>query len=223
MNKLMQELLDQPDLHEYRRRLEEAWHAEQARRAEYLDWLDEDKRAEWINGEIVVHSPERWGHARVIHRATLLIAARSRRHDLGETGTNNLVRFVRNDYIPDLCYWPAEVVAGFGEDTAVFPPPAVIMEVLSLSTRELDRGIKFQDYAAGGVREYWLVDTELRSLERFERVEDSFDGHFELRQTAEFDRNDIIESAVVEGLRFSVQALFDESANSAAVRQLRDE
>src|SRR5438128_552423 len=24
---------------------------------EYLDWLDEDKHAEWVNGEVVMHSP----------------------------------------------------------------------------------------------------------------------------------------------------------------------
>jgi Uma2 family endonuclease len=30
----------------------------------FLDWLDEGKHAEWVNGEIVLHSPVSRGHNR---------------------------------------------------------------------------------------------------------------------------------------------------------------
>lgn len=43
--------------------------------------------------------------------------------------------------------------------------PDLIVEVLSSATRETDRGEKFFEYAKAGVREYWLVDPEKRSLE----------------------------------------------------------
>ncbi len=39
-----------------------------------------------------------------------------------------------------------------------FPAPDLIVEVLSESTEANDRGIKFEDYAAHGVVEYWIVD-----------------------------------------------------------------
>ncbi len=43
--------------------------------------------------------------------------------------------------------------------------PDLIVEVLSPSNPDLDRRIKFQVYAAAGVREYWLLDPEAKSVE----------------------------------------------------------
>ena len=207
-------VFDQPDLDEYRRRINERWEDEQRRRAEYLEWLDEDKRAEWINGEIVVHSPERWAHGEPIDFINDMIRAWVRPRGLGKTASNKLIRFVRNDYIPDLCYWPADVAAAFEKKTSVFPPPALVVEVLSRSTRENDRGIKFEDYSAGGVGEYWIVDADLLTLEQYVRVGDRFD----LRD--KHADEDEVESVAVAGLRFPARAVFDDAANAAAVAGL---
>ena len=32
---------------------------------EYLDWLDEDKHAEWVDGEVIMHSPVSRQHSQV--------------------------------------------------------------------------------------------------------------------------------------------------------------
>jgi Uma2 family endonuclease len=43
--------------------------------------------------------------------------------------------------------------------------PDMVIEVLSPSTRETDRGEKFSEYAKSGVKEYWLVDPEAQTIE----------------------------------------------------------
>ena len=214
---LLDQVLDEPDLHEYRRRINERWADEQRRRAEYRDWLDEDKRAEWINGEIVMHTPERWAHGVPIDLINDLLRTWLRGKKLGATASNKLIEFARNDYIPDLCYWPADVVAEFEGTTAVFPAPALVVEVLSRSTRGNDRGIKLQDYAAGGVREYWIVDADHLTLEQYVLA----GTRFELRGTFRFDEGGDVECVAVAGLRFPVAAVFDEAANAAALAAMR--
>ena len=43
--------------------------------------------------------------------------------------------------------------------------PDLVVEILSRSTAARDRGLKFDLYAASGVREYWLADPDERTLE----------------------------------------------------------
>ena len=43
--------------------------------------------------------------------------------------------------------------------------PDLVIEVLSSSTADLDRGYKQYLYAAHGVREYWLVDPDAEQVE----------------------------------------------------------
>jgi Uma2 family endonuclease len=44
-------------------------------------------------------------------------------------------------------------------------PPLLVVEILSPSTRGVDRGLKFRRYAALGVQHCWIVDPDERRLE----------------------------------------------------------
>ena len=46
-------------------------------------------------------------------------------------------------------------------------PPALVIEVLSKSTRKRDAQIKRRLFERTGVREYWLVDPELDAVQVF--------------------------------------------------------
>lgn len=48
-----------------------------------------------------------------------------------------------------------------------FPVPDLAVEVLSPSTEARDRGVKFEDYAANRVGEYWIISTEEATVEQF--------------------------------------------------------
>ena len=59
---------------------------------------------------------------------------------------------------PDICFWSKEKADGFLDDQMIFPAPDFVVEILSKSTTKNDRTIKHQDYAAHGIREYWIID-----------------------------------------------------------------
>ncbi len=66
---------------------------------------------------------------------------------------------------PDIFFISAEHRDRLGEK--VCGVPDLVVEVISPGTREVDRGEKFSEYAKAGVREYWIVDPEKRTVEVF--------------------------------------------------------
>ena len=86
-------------------------------------------------------------------------------------------------------------------------PPDLLVEVISptSSDRKRDRVDKLADYAAFGVRWYWLVDPEAQTLEILER---GADGTFTAALHAE--RGTIAHVPGCEGLRLDLDALWAE-------------
>ena len=56
-------------------------------------------------------------------------------------------------------------------------PPTLVIEILSPSTVQIDRSVKFQLYARHGVPHYWIVDPEARTIEAYQLTA----GAYELR------------------------------------------
>ncbi|MBI4587723.1 MAG: Uma2 family endonuclease [Candidatus Rokubacteria bacterium] len=63
-------------------------------------------------------------------------------------------------------------------------PPTLVIEILSPSTIQIDRGVKVQLYARHGVPYYWIVDPEARSIEAYQLREGGY------RLTARFEGTD---------------------------------
>jgi Uma2 family endonuclease len=53
-------------------------------------------------------------------------------------------------------------------------PPTLVIEILSPSTIQIDRGVKFQLYARHGVPYYWIVDPEARTVEAYRLTEGTY-------------------------------------------------
>lgn len=98
------------------------------------------------------------------------------------------------------------------------PAPDLIVEVLSRSTTGRDRGIKFEDFAAHGVREYWIIDPVRKALEQYTLDE----GTMAFAQAAVLyeDANDKLTARVVPGFTIPVRAIFDKKANMEALQSL---
>ncbi len=113
----------------------------------------------------------------------------------------------RNDYEPDICYWNTEVADAFTDDQMEHPAPDLIVEVLSKSTTGRDRGVKFEDYAAHGVREYWIIDPIRKAVEQYELDE----GTMAFARVAVLydDVNDTLTALTVPGFEIPVKAIFD--------------
>lgn len=82
--------------------------------------------------------------------------------------------------------------------------PDLVIEILSQSTASRDRGEKKAIYERNGVREYWLVDPNGRSVVVF-LLEG---GRFDRGRTLTLD--DELSSAVVAGFSIDVALLFEE-------------
>lgn len=53
------------------------------------------------------------------------------------------------------------------QEDGVHGAPDLVVEVLSPGTAKNDRGRKLNDYGRYGVREYWIVDAEHRTIEQY--------------------------------------------------------
>lgn len=144
------------------------WEAERKRRSEFLEWLTPSIKAEFIFGEVVLHSPARAKHLDATRNVLIALGGFSAERNLGKVFSEKcLVSLTRNDYEPDTVYFGPEKATQIESDQMRFPAPDLVVEILSESTESVDRGIKFQDYAAHGVREYWIVDTDARTVEQY--------------------------------------------------------
>ena len=69
--------------------------------------------------------------------------------------------------VPDLAGWRRERMPDFPDTAFVTLVPDWVCEVLSPSTRDLDRHGKRPVYAREGVAHLWFIDPEARDLEAF--------------------------------------------------------
>ncbi|HVG61285.1 MAG TPA: Uma2 family endonuclease [Hyalangium sp.] len=76
--------------------------------------------------------------------------------------------------VPDLAGWRRERMPQPPHTAAFSMTPDWVCEVLSPSTRAMDRAIKLPVYAREGVRHVWLVDPEARTLEVLRREGERF-------------------------------------------------
>jgi Uma2 family endonuclease len=67
---------------------------------------------------------------------------------------------------PDLLFIAGDQ-AGIMTEKNIQGPPALVVEVLSKSTRKRDAQTKRRLFERTGVREYWLVDPELDAVQVF--------------------------------------------------------
>ena len=210
----LEQLLRSPRLPEAMRRLQAATRAEAKKRRHFYDVVTEQQKAEFINGEIVVHSPVKYQHNQASLRLATLLDAHARRYALGSVGHEKLlIILTRNDYEPDICFFGHEKAQTFTPSQSKFPAPDLIVEVLSESTEAIDRGIKFEDYASHGVTEYWIVDPVAETIEQYLLQ----DGVYQLAVKV---KTGTITSAVVTGFEIPVRAVFDGAEQLVALQAI---
>lgn len=207
-------MLDSPVLPELIQEAQRALAREQRLRRKFYEEITPEQKWEFIQGEVVMHSPALNRHLAASQRIFTLLDAFVRVHRLGLVRHEKaMTTFPRNDYEPDVMVFGPAKAALIEPDTLRFPIPDLIVEVISPTTEVRDRGIKFQDYAMHGVGEYWIVDPVVESVELY-RLEDDTYPPLEKRLVG------ILESDVVPGFEVSIRAIFDEEENLAALREI---
>ena len=214
MHPLVTRLLDEPTAPRLLAEAQAALRGERARRRRFYQQVSENEKTEFINGEIIVHSPVKQRHNRVTLLLGQLMNVYANRHQLGFVGIEKiLVALSRTDYEPDVCYFAAALAATFTPDQVRFPAPNWIVEVLSPATQARDRGVKFTDYAAHGVKEYWLVDPEAEQIEQY-----LLDG--DVYRLAHRRRQGTLRAVAMAGFQVPVRAVFDADENLRALTAL---
>ena len=195
-------------------KLKFALEAEQEKRHHFYDVIDEEKKMEFINGEIIFHSPAKLRHTKTIGLLHTLLRTYVDKNQLGFVGFEKvLISLTRNDYEPDICFFDKSKSELFTPIQMQFPAPSFIVEVLSDSTATRDRTTKFEDYEAHGVAEYWIVDPERETIEQFYLQ----NNRYELLLKS---NNGEIKSVVLSNFTIPVRAVFDEKINLETLGRL---
>ena len=214
MEAILDKLMQSPKLGLYLQQIQARLRDERAARQQFYEEMTEGAKAEFINGQIVLHSPVRLQHELVSGLLYRLLSAYADARQLGHVGHEKLlVCLTRNDYEPDLCFFASEKAAALTADQLRFPAPDMVVEVISESTEGTDRGIKFEDYAAHGVREYWIVDPDAQVIEQYLLRGDAY-------ELARKVSDGTIASPVVTGFEIQVRAVFDKRENQSALLKL---
>lgn len=196
---LLEELKNRPDAVLLVNRFQSYLKEEAHKRRAFYDLVHENVKAEFINGEIVLHSPVRMQHLLVSSNIAYEMLHFINQHDLGFVGIEKMmIELSRNCYEPDIVFFRKAKAEAFSPQQKLFPSPDLVVEILSESTRENDYGVKFKDYAAHGVEEYWIVDAEKGSIEQY-FLEDE---QFVLQKT--YHKGDTLVAKVVQGLEIAL-------------------
>jgi Uma2 family endonuclease len=137
-------------------------------RVEVAEWMTseeffrdapEDRKAELIDGVMVVPSPPLEVHEKLFAFLFRLLGDFVEEHDLGEVrGSRTPVELdVDQAPEPDILFVARERL-DILQPKGVFGAPDLVVEILSAGTARTDRGPKFRAYQRAGVRELWLLD-----------------------------------------------------------------
>lgn len=203
-----------PMLPEMLREAQRALAREQKLRRKIHAEMMPEHKWEFIQGEVIMHSPASNRHLLATKHLFKLLDAWSLTRQLGMVHVEKaMCVFPRNDYEPDVVFFGPAKSALLDADTLKFPIPDLIVEVVSPSTEARDRGVKFEDYAAHGVGEYWIVDPVAETVEIYRLA----DGRY---PAVERQGDGLLSSDVVPGFEIPLRAIFDEAKNLAALKQI---
>ncbi len=184
---------------------------------EFLAWCDEDVRAEWVDGEVIIMAPANSDHIDLNDWLTSVMRSFVEHHDLGRIfSTELLVRFAkqRRRRMPDLLF-VAKSRLEIIKTAHIEGAPDMIVEIVSPDSESRDWRIKYHEYERAGVREYWIIDPMSKGIEAY-----ALDEHNAYRRIE--TAGDAIASVVLPGFFIRPSWLWAEKRIGivAALREL---
>lgn len=130
--------------------------------AQFVAWVGDKTRAEWVDGEVIVMPPMNDDHDDVAFWLRSVVQTFVTSHQLGRVkGPDFTVRLPRQRQrrVPDLLF-VAQARADIILRNHVEGAPDLVMELVSPESVSRDWRDKYHDYQAAGVREYWIIDRQ---------------------------------------------------------------
>lgn len=177
--------------------------------AHYLAFPD-DERWEIIDGVPYMQSAPTWQHQRIsgelfrqisnylLHKSCEVFASP---FDLRLSEEEVIDEDVPNVIQPDLV-----VICDKSQlkGTGSFGVPSLVIEILSPSTAKTDRLIKFKMYEKSGVKEYWIVEPDLKLVSVFILQDNNRYGRTEL-----YTEIDQVKVSIFPDLVIDLNTVFD--------------
>jgi Uma2 family endonuclease len=156
---------------------------------QFLEWLDENTFAEWVDGEVAPMSAASAQHQDISGFLGALLRLYAEEHTAGmvlAAPFQMRLSRIRRGRTPDLMFIAKEHLTQLKPNFLDGPADCVI-EIASLEGAMIDRGTKYGEYEASGVREYWVFDPErkradffvLDSEKRYQRVKPNAEGRYD--------------------------------------------
>jgi Uma2 family endonuclease len=143
----------------------------------YDDWLNWEGRWELIEGHPIAMSPMPVPeHQRVASEIRTELTLALRKSKCKHCKAYDPLDYKISDdtiFEPDIL-----IVCGKINKNYLDFPPALIVEVLSKSTEEKDRSIKYDYYERKGVKYYLIADVNKKCIEIYQLV----NGHYQLQE-----------------------------------------
>jgi len=171
--------------------------------------LPEDRlRHELIDGEHVVTPSPNTAHQTISKRVFAALDRYVEKHRCGEVlyAPFDVKLSPTTVLVPDLVYFTAERFAHVVNDRHATAAPDLVVEILSPGTRRRDRGRKRAVYDREGVREYWIVDPEARSITVLRRPR--ADNDLTDVAVLTLAKGDTLESPLFPGLKIPLRGVF---------------
>ena len=174
-------------------------------RQTYKDYCatPDDKRYELLNGNLMMVPAPNRKHQWVLGRLHVELDRFTQEHGLGEVyvAPFDVVLSDTDVVQPDLLFI-SRARKHTLTDKNVQGAPDLVIEILSPSTADRDRGYKRDLYGRHGVLEYWIVDAMAETV----AVHRQRDGRLELAET--FGRRATLQTALLERLQLKLDDIF---------------
>lgn len=170
--------------------------------ADYLA-LPDERRVELLGGEFFMSPSPTWSHQQIVVNLTVKLDGYVRSRNLGKVCCAPFDCILSDEDVaqPDVLFI-ARANLGKIRDRLTGAPDLAV-EVLSAANAERDRIVKRDLYAKYGVREYWIVDPDGRTVEVMTLERGAYRLH------AIFGVGDALDSPLLTELRLPVAELFE--------------
>jgi Uma2 family endonuclease len=173
---------------------------------DFLEWNGDEGWFEWVNEEVFKMSHPSLIHQDISDFLTAILRFFVEANQLGRVISAPFqlkFDFRNSGRQPDIMF----VSKGNSENIKkqyVDKTADLVIEIISPESRTRDKGDKFYEYEAAGVREFWLIDPDRKRAEFYTLGEDGF-FNFEVAEDG------IFKSKVLEGLTLKVDWLWQEN------------
>lgn len=170
---------------------------------DYLLFPEDGKRHEIIDGEHFMTPAPSTRHQRISGRIFRILSDFVEENKLGEVfcAPYDIVLSDVDVVQPDIVFISSENKHIITESN-IQGTPDLVIEIISETTRKTDKVIKHRLYEKFGVKEYWIIDPVVDTVEVYRPSEIGY------KKTAEYEKGEKLSSTLLKDLTIDLEEIF---------------